>query len=169
MPQTHFALVRISSLFRPVFPKTTCFRDAMYFKLVVHVNRKIINYSCLDTFRGRKPSFFPMRLDGRERSSSETEKKVGCPRKKVWSSADFPQNSFNEDPVPIAFSKRISSTHVTARAGQVEGLESKVNQTDSLSLILSDAHKRDDASLTKSCKRPRVSKQECVLLSSRLS
>jgi hypothetical protein len=48
-------------------------------------------------------------------------------------------------------------------------LESKENETDSLSIMLSDAHKRDEASLTKSCKRLRVSKQECALLSSRLS
>src|SRR5438128_4960797 len=61
MPQTHFALVRIRSLFRPVFPKTTCFRGATYFKLVFSVNRKIINCSCSDTFQGRKQSFSPMR------------------------------------------------------------------------------------------------------------
>src|SRR3989441_13151117 len=61
IPQTHFALVRIRSLFRPVFPKTTCFRGAMYFKLVFNVNRKIINCSCSDTFQGRKLSFSPMR------------------------------------------------------------------------------------------------------------
>src|SRR5437879_4463202 len=93
MPQTHFALVRISSLFRPVFPKTTCFRDAMYFKLVVHVNRKIINYSCLDTFRGRKPSFFPMRRR-RGRNSSETVQKVGCPRKKRFGVSRFSAELF---------------------------------------------------------------------------
>src|SRR5712691_2810705 len=40
----HFALVRIRCLFRPVFPKTTCFRGAVYFKLVFCINRKIINY-----------------------------------------------------------------------------------------------------------------------------
>src|SRR6266511_5528461 len=167
MPQTRFALVRIRSLFRPVFPKTTCFRGAVYFKLVFSVNRKIINCSCLDAFQARKQSFSLMRR--REgRNSSETVQKVGCPAKKVWSSADFPQNSFNEDPVLVAFSDWISSTHVTPRAGQVEGLESKENQTG-LPGLVSDAHKRDDASLTKSCKRPPVSRQECTLPSSRLS
>src|SRR2546425_3694024 len=169
MPQTHFALVRIRSLFRPVFPKTTCFRGAMYFKLVFHVNRKIINCSCLDTFQGRKPSFFQMRRNGRGCNSSGNCAESGLSAKKVSSSADFPQNSFNENPVPIAFSDRISSTHETPRAGQVEGLESKENQTDSLSLRPSDVHKRVDVALTRSCKRPRVSKQECALLSSPLS
>ena len=61
IPQPHFALVSIRSLFRPVFPKTTCFRGAMYFKLVSNVNRKIINCSCLDTFQGRTLSFYLMR------------------------------------------------------------------------------------------------------------
>src|SRR5439155_16025653 len=89
-------------------------------------------------------------------------------KKKVWSSADSPQNSFNEDPVPIPFPDSISSTHVTPRAGQVEGLESRENQTG-LPALVSDAHKRDDASLTNSCRRPPVSKQECTLLSSPLS
>ncbi len=118
----------------------------MYFKLVFSVNRKIINCSCSDTFQGRKQSFSPMRR--REgRNSSETVHKVGCPAKKVWSSADFPQNSFNEDPVLIAFYDWISSTHVTPRAAEVEGLESEENQAASLSLILSDVHKRDHATL----------------------
>src|SRR2546426_9848798 len=54
-------------------------------------------------------------------------------KKSVSSSADFPQNSLNEDPVPIAFSDRISSTHVTSRAGRVEGLESRENQTACIS------------------------------------
>src|SRR2546425_4830205 len=83
IPQTRFALVRIRSLFRPVFPKTTCFRGAMYFKLVFHVNRKIINCSCFDTFQGRKPSFFAMRRKRRGCNSSETAQKLGCPRKKT--------------------------------------------------------------------------------------
>src|SRR5207249_5897004 len=82
IPQTHFALVRIRSLFRPVFPKTTCFRGAMYFKLVFSINRKIINCSCSDTFQGRKQSFSPMRRRERGRNSSETVQKVGCPAKK---------------------------------------------------------------------------------------
>jgi len=101
---------------------------------------------------------------------TETIQKVGqfC-KKNDWSSADSPQNSLNKDPVPIAFTDRIFSTHVTPRAEQVEGLESRENQRVSISLILSDAHKRDDASLTKSCKRPRVSKQERTLPNSHLS
>src|SRR3989442_15759532 len=170
IPQTHFALVRIRSLFRPVLPKTACVRGAMYFKLGFHVNRKIINCSCLDTFQGRKPSFFPMRSNGRGCNSSRDCAESGLSAKKKFvSSADSPQNPLNEDPVPIAFSDRISSTHVTPRAGQVEGLESKENQTGSLSPILSDVHKRVDVALTRSCKRPRVSKQECTLLNSHLS
>src|SRR3989475_8587720 len=80
IPQTRFALVRIRSLFRPVFPKTACFRGAMYFKLVFNVNRKIINCSCSDTFQGRKLSFSPMRRRA-GRNSSETVQKVGCPAK----------------------------------------------------------------------------------------
>src|SRR5207249_6081560 len=78
IPQTHFALVRIRSLFRPVFPKTTCFRGAMYFKLVFNVNRKIINCSCSDTFQVRTLSFYLMR-HSEGRNSSETVQKVGCP------------------------------------------------------------------------------------------
>src|SRR5256885_5933781 len=85
----HFALVRIGSLFRPVFPKTTCFRGAMYFKLVFSVNRKIINCSCLDTFQGRKPSFSPMRRNVRGCNSSGTAQKVGYPRKKVCEFSRF--------------------------------------------------------------------------------
>src|SRR5207249_11349517 len=61
MRQTHFALVRIRSLFRQVFPKTTCFRSAMYFKLVFNVNRKLISCSCSDTFLPCKLSFPRMR------------------------------------------------------------------------------------------------------------
>src|SRR3989441_289519 len=94
MPQTHFALVRIRSLFRPVFPKTTCFRGAMYFKLVFHVNRKIINCSCLDTFQGRKPSFSPMRRNVRGCNSSGTAQKVGYPRKKVCEFSRFSAELF---------------------------------------------------------------------------
>jgi hypothetical protein len=143
----------------------------MYFKLVFHVNRKIINCSCFDTFQGRKPSFFPMRRNvrGGLQLIRGLCRKWIVREKKGSSSADFPQNSFNENPVPIAFSDRISSTHETPRAGQVEGLESKENQTDSLYLRPSDAHKRVDVALTRSCKRPRVSKQECALLNSRPS
>src|SRR2546425_12228384 len=94
IPQTRFALVRIRSLFRPVFPKTTCFRGAMYFKLVFHVNRKIINCSCLDTFQGRKPSFFPMRRNVRGCNSSGTAQKVGYPRKKVCEFSRFSAELF---------------------------------------------------------------------------
>src|SRR5712692_8081098 len=65
---------------------------------------------------------------------TETIQKVGSSVKKNdWSSADSPQNSLNKDPVPIAFTDRISSTHVTPRAEQVEGLESRENQSLRLS------------------------------------
>src|SRR5256712_14095464 len=93
-PQTRFALVRIRSLFRPVFPKTTCFRGAMYFKLVLHVNRKIINCSCLDTFQGRKLSCSPMRRNVRGCNSSGTAQKVGYPRKKVCEFSRFSAELF---------------------------------------------------------------------------
>src|SRR5205814_8875996 len=93
IPQPHFALVSIRSLFRPVFPKTTCFRGAMYFKLVFNVNRKIINCSCSDTFQGRKQSFSPMRhREGR--NSSETVQKVGCPAKKSLEFSRFSAELF---------------------------------------------------------------------------
>src|SRR5712692_1376776 len=132
-PQTRFALVRIRSLFRPVFPKTTCFRGAMYFKLVFHVNRKIINCSCSDTFQGRKLSLLPRRRRERLQLIQDCTESGFVLKKSVWSSADSPQNSLNEDPVPIAFPNRISSTHVTPRAGRVEGLESRENQTACIS------------------------------------
>src|SRR2546425_438472 len=81
-PLTPLFLFLVRSLFPPGLPKTTCFRGAMYFKLVFHVNRKIINCSCLDTFQGRKPYFFAMRRNVRGCNSSGTSQKVGCPRKK---------------------------------------------------------------------------------------
>src|SRR3989454_12683274 len=82
-PQTRFALVRIRSLFRPDFPKTTCFRGAMYFKLVFHVHRKIINCPCLDTFQGRKLSCSSMRgTEGPQLIRDYTES--GFVRKKVF-------------------------------------------------------------------------------------
>ncbi len=81
IPQTRFALVRIRSLFRPVFPKTTCFRGAMYFKLVFGVNRKIINCACFDTLQSRKPSFSPMsRNRSRVTISRRLYRKMGSPR-----------------------------------------------------------------------------------------
>ena len=88
--------------------------------------------------------------------------------KSVQSSADFPQNSLNEDPVPIAFSDRISSTHVARKGGASRRLGEQ-GESNTFLLLLSDAHKRDRASLTKSCKRPRVSKREAVLPNSHLS
>ena len=88
----------------------------MYFKLVFDVNRKIINCSCSDTFQGRKLSFSPMRH--REAATHpRLYRKWVVRQEKVWSSADSPQNSFNENPVPVPFSDWISSTHVTPRAG----------------------------------------------------
>jgi hypothetical protein len=98
----------------------TCFRGAVYFKLVFGVNRKII----------KKLSALTILQKMEEGGNVKETFRV---------SRDSSQNSLNEDPVPVTFTNRVSSTHVTPRAGRVEGLESRENILD-LS-PLSDAHK----------------------------
>src|SRR5260370_16729383 len=83
-------------------------------------------------------------------------------KKEIWSSADSSQNSLNQDPVPIAFTDRVSSTHVT-RKGRASRRLGEQGESDSFLLLLSDAHKRDHPSLTKSSERPPVPKMGPLL------